>query len=226
MEEIEHAWDIEPKEAIELQERLVRKLILEWDGRSVESVAGVDVHFQGDRAIAAIVIMRYPDMRHLEATRSQVDLAFPYVPGMLAFREGPAVLDAWAHLKRDPDLLMFDAQGIAHPRGFGLAAHLGLVLDRPSIGVAKSRLYGHHEEPGLRKGDREMLVHEQIPAEPIGMVLRTRDKVKPVYVSPGHRMDIPHAVEFTLRCCTRYRLPEPTRWAHRVADGAEFPIHG
>jgi deoxyribonuclease V len=224
MSAVEHMWDIESGQAMDLQDRLRGQLSLDWDGRSVESVAGVDVHFEGGQAAAAIVIMSFPELEGLEAMRAKADLTFPYVPGLLAFREGPAVLAAWEQLGRDPDLLMFDAHGIAHPRGFGLASHLGLLLDKPSIGVAKSKLYGTHEVPGPRKGDSVTLWDERLEGEPLGEVLRTRDEVKPVFVSPGHRIDILHAVDFTLRCCTRYRLPEPTRWAHRVADGADFPL--
>jgi deoxyribonuclease V len=129
-----------------------------------------------------------------------------------------------------PDLLMFDGQGLAHPRGIGIASQMGLWLERPTIGVAKSWLYGRHTEPGLQRGDRADLYDEHVPDAPdhikriIGAVLRTRANTKPVYVSPGHLIDPPHAVEFVLRCCTGYRLPEPTRWAHRVAGGEKLAI--
>ncbi len=222
--DLEHNWDLEPSEAIGLQERLREGLILGCGEGRVSSVAGVDVHFEGQGATAAIVVMGFPGLEPIEAMRGEAKLTFPYIPGLLSFREGPAILEAWRQLKTDPDLLMFDAQGIAHPRRFGLAAHLGLLLDHPSIGVAKSRLYGRHETPGPHRGDRATLWDEADEDEMIGMVLRTQDGVRPLYISPGHRMDVAQAVEFVLRCCTHYRLPEPTRWAHQVAGGASFPL--
>jgi deoxyribonuclease V len=143
---------------------------------------------------------------------------------LLAFREGPVVLAAWKKLKNEPDLLLFDAHGVSHPRGIGLASHMGLWLDRPSIGVAKSKLCGQHEPPGPDRGDRAKLLHDEDRSRVIGMVLRTRREVRPVYVSIGHRIDLPTAVEVVMGCCTKYRLPEPTRWAHRVAGGAQLPV--
>jgi deoxyribonuclease V len=221
--DLAHMWDLEPSEAIRLQERLREGLILEYEEGQIASVAGVDVHYGGHAAVAAIIVMAFPSLEPIEAVRGEAEMTFPYIPGLLSFREGPAVLEAWRQLRTDPDLLMFDAQGIAHPRRFGLAAHLGLLLDHPSIGVAKSRLYGLHETPGPNRGDRAALWDEECKDELIGTVLRTQDGVRPLYVSPGHRMDVAHAVEFVLPCCARYRLPEPTRWAHRVAGGAPFP---
>ena len=218
-----HRWNLTPKEAIRLQRELADRLVLVWDGRDVRSVAGVDVSVQGGRARAAVVVLRFPDLEPIEAATSEVDTVFPYVPGLLTFREGPVILAAWKRLRRKPDLLLFDGQGIAHPRGMGLAAHIGLWLDRPSVGVAKSRLYGAYDPPGRNKGDRTELHDGKDPSQTIGAVVRTRTDVKPVFVSPGHRMDVEHAVRFTLACCTRYRLPETTRWAHRVAGGSAIP---
>jgi len=149
-------------------------------------------------------------------------LVFPYIPGLLSFREGPAVLLAWSKLQNKPELLMFDGQGIAHPRGIGIASQMGLWLERPTIGVAKSRLYGRHEEVGPRRGDRADLLDKS--GNLIGTVLRTRDKSNPLYISPGHLMDVEHAIQFVLDCCTGYRLPEPTRWAHKVAGGETLPM--
>jgi deoxyribonuclease V len=142
------------------------------------------------------------------------------VPGLLAFREGPSILAALATLKAQPDVLIFDAQGLAHPRRMGLAAHLGVVLDIPSVGCAKSRLVGTYRVPGELKGSWEPLVDE---GEVIGAVVRTRGRVRPVFLSVGHRVDLETAIALVLGCTPRYRLPEPTRWAHRVAQGAEFP---
>jgi deoxyribonuclease V len=218
-----HAWGLSPKEAIRVQCNLSRRLVLSWDGRRVTSVAGVDVSVKDRHARAAIVVLSYPDLEPVEGVTADAAAVFPYVPGLLTFREGPVVLAAWERLQSQPDLLLFDGQGIAHPRAMGLAAHIGLWLDRPSLGVAKSRLYGVHEPPGPNRGDITDLIDEKDPERVIGSVLRTRAGVKPLFVSPGHRIDVKRATEFALACCGRYRLPETTRWAHRVAGGAGLP---
>jgi deoxyribonuclease V len=221
-----HSWDLDPQQAIAVQRELRERLVLAWDGRQVGTVGGVDVSVKGELARAAIVVLRYPDLTPVEAATAEAPVSFPYVPGLLTFREGPVVLAAWERLPVKPDLLLFDGQGIAHPRGIGLAAHLGLWLDCPSIGVAKTRLYGVHAEPGSLRGEGAELRPPRDAGAVIGVVLRTRTNVKPVYVSPGHLIDVSHAAEFALRCCTRYRLPETTRWAHRVAGGARLPGRG
>jgi deoxyribonuclease V len=189
----------------------------------VATLGGIDVDLEEDAARAAIVVLRYPDLSPVEGVTADAPLVFPYVPGLLAFREGPAVLAAWDKLQTKPDLLMFDGQGIAHPRGIGIASQLGLWLERPSIGVAKSRLYGFHADPGPRRGDRVELRDERSRSRVIGAVLRTRDKANPLYISPGHLIDLQTSLEFVLKCCTGYRLPEPTRWAHKVAAGEKLP---
>lgn len=221
-----HAWDLEPDEAATVQAEMRERLVLKWDGRAVKTVGGVDMSLKDDRAHAAIVVLHYPDLTPLEGVTGDAPLVFPYIPGLLAFREGPAVLAAWESLNTRPDLLMFDGQGIAHPRGIGIASQMGLWLDRPSIGVAKSRLYGRHQEPGPNRGDFAELHDQRDPSKIIGVVLRSRDKGNPLYVSPGHLIDLPHSLEFVLKCCTGYRLPEPTRWAHRVAAGERLPAKG
>ena len=218
-----HPWSLKPDQAIELQVKLRDQLLLSWDEREVTTVGGVDVGFIDDKARAAIVVFGYPDLTPIDSVKVVEPVDFPYVPGLLAFREGPSVLAAWKQLQTKPDLIMFDAQGIAHPRGIGLASHMGLWLERPSIGVAKSRLYGRHLLPGQERGETAELWDERDPTRIIGMVLRTRNQVNPVFVSPGHLIDINHSVEFVLQCCTRYRLPETTRWAHKVAGGERFP---
>src|SRR3990170_439534 len=149
-----HPWNLSPDAAIALQKELRDRLVLKWDNRSVATVGGVDVSIIGDIARAAIVVLRYPDLSPLASVTADVPLTFPYIPGLLAFREIPAILAAWDRLAQKPDLLLIDGQGIAHPRGMGIASHLGLWLERPTIGVAKSRLYGNHAEPGSNKGDR------------------------------------------------------------------------
>jgi deoxyribonuclease V len=216
-----HSWDLSPKEASEVQAQLREQLVLRWDGRLVHTIAGVDVSISEDLAVCAIVVLAFPSLAPLEGAKAEAPLVFPYIPGLLAFREGPAVLAAWENLKDKPDLLMFDGQGIAHPRGIGIAAQMGLWLDRPTIGVAKSHLFGRYTDPGPRRGDRSELVDKQ--GNIIGSVIRTKDNVKPLFVSPGHLIDVDHAIEFTLACDGGYRLPETTRWAHRVAGGENLP---
>jgi deoxyribonuclease V len=219
-----HAWDLPPNEAVKVQNTLREKLVLAWDGRAITTIGGVDMSLTGEKAHAAIAVFQYPDLKPVEAVTADAPLVFPYIPGLLAFREGPAVLAAWEQLQTKPDLLMFDGQGIAHPRGLGIASHMGLWLERPTIGVAKSRLYGRHAEPGPNKGDTAELHDERNPQQIIGAVLRTRERGNPLYISPGHLIDLPHALEFVLHCATGYRLPEPTRWAHKVAAGEKLPI--
>jgi len=183
-------------------------------------IAGVDVSVKRRQARAAVVCFSLPELAPLEAVTAELPATFPYVPGLLAFREGPVVLAALAALRHTPDLLIFDAQGQAHPRRMGLASHLGVLLDVPSIGCAKSRLVGAYEPLDEQRGAWQPLVDEE---EVIGAVLRTRARVRPVFVSVGHRIDLETAVALVLACALRYRLPEPTRWAHRVAGGACLP---
>jgi len=211
-----HSWEVTPAQAVALQQRLRRQLRLEADLGPVRRVAGVDVSFPGDRAQAAVAILSFPSLQLVDRSLAQLPLAFPYIPGLLSFREGPAVLAAFERLTLWPDLVLFDGQGLAHPRRFGLACHLGLFLDLPSIGCAKSRLCGAHSEPGPAKGDWVPLYDG---GEVIGAVVRTHPGQRPLYVSPGHRMDLPTAISYVLVCCTGRRLPETTRWAHRLCQG-------
>jgi len=187
----------------------------------IAAVAGVDVGFRGDTARAAVVVLGFPGLELVDYTLAEVEVAFPYVPGLLAFREGPAVLAAMERLRTWPDVLIFDAHGLAHPRRLGLASHLGVILDWPSIGCAKSLLFGRADEPGNRQGDWKPVLDGE---ETIGAAVRTRPGVRPVYVSIGHRVDLPTAIDLVLRCTLGYRLPETTRYAHKVAGGAKFPI--
>jgi len=217
-----HSWSLTPQEAARIQTELRSRLILTWDKRPVTTIGGVDVSIKTESTRAAIVVLSYPDLTPLEGVLADTPLIFPYIPGLLAFREGPAVLAAWAMLQNKPDLLMFDGQGIAHPRGIGIASHMGLWLERPTIGVAKSRLYGKHTEVGPGRGDRADLLDKQ--GNVIGAVLRTRERTNPLYISPGHLMDVETATEFVQACLTSYRLPEPTRWAHKVAGGEKLPV--
>lgn len=216
-----HPWDLSPVQARALQEQLATRVRVQPLREPVRWVAGVDVSVKGTLARAAVVLLSFPALEPEEAVTAERPIAFPYVPGLLAFREGPAVLAALERLNGRPDLLIFDAQGVAHPRRMGLATHLGVLLDRPAVGCAKSRLCGEHDEPRPERGSWVPLSDG---GEVIGAVVRTRERVRPVFVSVGHRVTLEDAIGMVLRCCTRYRLPEPTRWAHRVAGGTAPPL--
>jgi len=211
-----HPWDIKPAEARAIQRELARRVVLEDRFSLVRTVCGVDISFKNNIARAACVILRFPGFEPVECSIHLSPVKFPYVPGLLSFREIPALLPALEKLKVDPDLLLVDGQGYAHPRRFGLASHLGLISDKPTVGCAKSRLLGIFREPGVEKGSMEYLYDGD---EIIGVALRTRDNVKPVFVSVGHNISLHSAVRFVLDCCTMYRTPEPIRLAHLVAGG-------
>jgi deoxyribonuclease V len=213
-----HSWNLSPTEAIALQQELRTRLILNDQLGIVRRVAGVDVGFEGGGTLtrAAVAVLRYPELEVLETAIARRPTEFPYIPGLLSFRELPAVLDALEQLREPPDLLLCDGQGIAHPRRLGIASHLGLLVDIPSIGVAKTRLCGMHDPPPDRRGSWVPL---RVKNEIIGAVLRTRSGVKPLYISPGHRISLETALAYVMACCTRYRLPETTRHAHRLASG-------
>lgn len=215
-----HAWDVSPKEAIEIQHALQNHLNLKDDFGAIKTVAGVDVGFEKNNTItrAAIAVLDFESLELIESSIARRPTSFPYIPGLLSFREIPAVLQAMLELKAAPDLLLCDGQGIAHPRRFGIAAHLGLLTDIPAVGVAKSRLIGTHDEVPLEKGSHVPLMDKD---EQIGVVLRTRTNVKPLYISPGHRVSIDTARQLVMQCVTRYRIPETTRWAHRLASGVQ-----
>jgi len=208
-----HRWNLAPKAAIRLQDKLASRVRVERLKRKVRLVAGVDVAFGSDgaRCIAGVVVYELDTSRTVEQTWAVRPVRFPYIPGLLSFREAPAALAAIRKLKHEPDLFIFDAQGLAHPRRLGLASHVGLLMDRPSIGCAKSRLCGAHEEPPDQPGRFAPLIDQ---GRLVGAVLRTRVGVKPVFVSVGHRVTLDEAVHWVTTCATRYRLPEPTRRAH------------
>ena len=221
-----HEWDLSPAQAIALQ-RALAGAVLRADRfgpggrRAIRRVAGVDAAFaDGGRVIrAAAVMLEYPGLVLTDQVLVERPTTFPYVPGLLSFREVPALLEALGQLPAAPDLILCDGHGYAHPRRFGLACHLGLWLDTPTIGVAKSRLTGAHDEPGPAKGDVAWLLagKGERPRERLGAVLRTRERVKPVFVSAGHRISLRTALALTLACATRYRLPEPTRLADKLS---------
>lgn len=214
---VTHPWLVTPAEARALQEALQVRVEAADRLPAIRHVAGVDVGFEADGRLtrAAVVVLSYPALTPVDQAVARQPTAFPYVPGLLSFRELPAVLAAIEQLQILPDLYLCDGQGLAHPRRFGLACHLGVLLDAPAIGVAKTRLTGSHVEPPAEKGGWVPLLDGETV---IGAVVRTRSRVRPVYVSVGHRVSLETAVSLTLACTTRYRLPETTRQAHRLAS--------
>lgn len=213
-----HPWDVSVAEAKHIQVELAQLVSLEDRFEVPRFVAGVDVGFEEKGRItrAAIAVLSYPELQLVDQSVVRTKTSFPYVPGYLSFRELPAVLAALDRLTTLPDMFLCDGQGIAHPRRFGIACHLGLLTDIPSIGVAKSRLIGTFREPGIEKGAQSKLYDKD---QCIGTVLRTRKSVKPLFVSPGHRISIATVPTWVLNCTTRYRLPETTRHAHKLASG-------
>lgn len=219
---VSHPWDVTPAEARAIQTALRDRVVIEDRVGQISTVAGIDVGFEEKGAItrAAIAILSYPDLTLVEHRVARRPTCFPYVPGLLSFREVPPVLEALDKLERTPDVILCDGQGFAHPRRFGLACHVGVLLDLPSIGVAKSRLIGTHGEVPDKRGHCIPLIDK---GESIGAVLRTRVGVRPIYVSIGHRVRLETAVGLVMNCTTRYRLPETTRWADRIASGRAAP---
>lgn len=211
-----HDWNLKPEEAIALQKVMAAEVITDQplDLDRIERVAGVDVSVKENVSQAAVVVLTYPGLEVIETVQAQAPTPFPYIPGLLSFREGPVLETAFENLQHTPDVFIFDGMGIMHPRRLGIASHMGLWLDRPTIGCGKTRLVGKFEEPGPEKGERSPLYHY---GEQLGVVLRTRTNVKPVFISVGHRADLESAVELILRCTPKHRLPEPVRQAHKAA---------
>jgi deoxyribonuclease V len=212
-------WDVTPAEARALQRELAGHVRCEDDLPPVRFVGGVDVSMQrfATEGFASVVVLSFPALEVVEISTVRMPLAMPYVPGLLSFRELPLVLTAWDRLALKPDLVMVDGHGIAHPRGLGIASHLGLALDRPTIGCAKSILVGKHEELGPMRGDRQPLVYK---GQTVGYALRTKNYVNPLYIACGHRISHDTAIRWVLECDRGYRLPEPTRQAHIAANAA------
>lgn len=211
-----HSWNVTPVEARELQNRLRTQVIMADQFGTINTVAGVDIGLKKDIARASVVVLSFPELQVVDSEVAESPVRFPYVPGLLSFREIPPLLTAFSQLQTEPDLVIVDGQGVAHPRRFGLASHLGLILDKPTIGCAKSRLCGRYEEPGQEQGSYTDLIDKD---EVIGAVVRTRTNVSVVYVSIGHRISLDSARTLTLACCRGYRLPETTRHAHKTASG-------
>ncbi len=212
-----HPWNVGYRRAVAIQQNLRKQLILRPKTGDMRLIAGADAsyHKRDDLFFGAVVVFSLKPWEIVEEAVSWGHISFPYIPGLLTFREAPILLKAFRKLKSRPDLIIFDSQGIAHPRGLGLASHMGLILDTPSIGCAKTRLIGDYRDPGLRAGSRTSLTQG---GKRLGTVLRTRGGVKPIFVSPGHMIDHREAVRWVLRCCRGYRLPEPTRQAHILVN--------
>ncbi len=209
---IEHSWTLTPSAAIALQQRLRKKVRASSTLRpnQIKTIAGADCAFDqtGRYGFAGVVVYRYPELEVVRRVGRRSKVTFPYVPGLLSFREAPLLLAAIEKLDKLPDLFIFDGQGIAHPRRIGIASHMGLLLDRPSIGCAKSRLIGEHRAPRQKPGSSTPLT---IDGEQVGNVLRTKRGCKPVYISVGHRINLAQATEIVLKCVGKYRIPIPTR---------------
>ncbi len=214
-----HSWDVSYKEAINIQQTLREKLILYDDGipDKIKTITGADISYSrgSDLFFAAVVLFEFPSMEVIEETSFTERVSFPYIPGLLSFREGLPLLKAFKKLRIVPDVAIFDGQGIAHPRGFGLASHMGLFLNIPTIGCAKTKLAGKYDEPGNEVGDySDLILNDRI----VGAVLRTKKNVKPVFVSQGHRIGLQRAVDVVLSSCVGYKLPEPSRKAHLTVN--------
>lgn len=215
-----HGWQLSTTEAIEMQRRLAAEVSrANNEVINPRFIAGVDISVRRghDIATASAVVLSYPELEVVETKVARGRLDFPYIPGLLSFREIPLTLAAFEMLSITPDLILVDGQGIAHPRRIGIASHLGLFLDIPAIGCAKSLLCGSHETPGAEPGSYSEIIDR---GETIGAALRTKASVKPVYVSIGHKIDLPTAIYWVMKCCRGYRLPEPTRLAHQLAKSS------
>jgi deoxyribonuclease V len=213
-----HSWQVSTKQAIEIQKKLAGEVSRTGSVSTPHFIAGVDISVNrfSKTGTGAVVVLSYPDLQVVETQVVTDRVVFPYVPGLLSFREAPLLLAAFEKIKIKPDIIMVDGQGIAHPRRCGIASHLGLLLGISTIGCAKSRLCGEHEIPGIKAGSFTELKDD---GEVIGAVLRTRENVKPLYISIGHMIDLPVAIKWVMACYRGYRLPEPTRLAHQAAGG-------
>jgi len=213
-----HSWQLSTSQAIEMQHRLAAQVSRNSEVITPHFIAGVDISVGKGQEMATgtVVVLSYPELEVVETKVARGRLDFPYIPGLLSFRESPLTLAACERLVITPDLILVDGQGVAHPRRFGLASHLGLLLDTPTIGCAKSLLCGSHEEPEVEPGSYAEVTDG---GEIIGVALRTKPGVKPVYVSTGHKIDLQTAIHWVMKCCRGYRLPEPTRLAHLAAGG-------
>ncbi|MFZ6017012.1 MAG: deoxyribonuclease V [Nitrospirota bacterium] len=207
-------WPEDITEAREIQEILRKKVRIIPLRKSPEYIAGVDAAFFEDKVIGVACLYKYPEIIPVEDAYAVTKVSFPYIPGLLSFREGPVIIKAINNLNIKPDIILFDSQGIAHPKGLGIASHIGVLLNIPTIGCAKSRLIGEYKEPGFKKGNWSSLKYSGKTA---GAVLRTRNNVRPVFVSPGHWINLKDSIKIVLRCTDKYRIPEPLRRADFIS---------
>lgn len=219
-----HEWNVTPTRAVELQNEWCSKLQIQAPQSEIKTIAGCDISFNkySETIYAGIVVLNIETKQVIESAGVITTAKFPYIPGLLSFREVPALLEVWEKLQTEPDAVMLDGQGIAHPRRMGIGAHFGLLVNRPTMGCAKTVLVGKFDPPAIERGNWSPMIHR---GETIGAAVRTKNKVQPVYVSPGHLMDLPTVIDLVLRCDGGYRIPEPTRQAHlqvnqmRLQDG-------
>jgi len=216
-------WPRDRERIREIQEEVRKRLRIMPLKRPPSLIAGVDASFFDDRIACAASLFGFPSLEHLEDSAVVTEAAFPYITGLLSFREGPAVIKALKGLTKRPDLLIFDGQGIAHPKGLGIAAFMGALLDMPSIGAAKTRLVGEYKEPGMMRGERSPLIYNGVE---VGAVVRTRDNVRPLFISPGHLIDIEGSVRIVLASASRYRLTEPIRHADMLSKRMKREMQG
>jgi deoxyribonuclease V len=214
-----HSWNLSPKEAMALQKQLASEVVLKPLPGKITSVVGADVGYrrEGNTGVAALAVYTFPGLELRELVIIEGRIAYPYFPGLLSFRETPLLLEAFEHLRERVDVVLCDGQGVAHPRRLGLASHLGLWLNLPTVGCAKTKLVGTHGKVGPERGQYRSLLYR---GDRIGVVLRTRTKVKPLYVSPGHLAEVKSSRRLVVRCCPKYRLPEPIRRAHLAVQRA------
>lgn len=217
---MEHTWNLTPQEAINLQKKLRQEIILEPFIKDIRYLAGCDIsmNLYSTKVFAGFVILSYPELEMVDHAVIEDTVVFPYIPGLLSFREIPPLLKAWNNLKIKPDIICVDGVGIAHPRRMGIATHLGLALDMPTIGISKSLLTGTYENLGETKGSSAYLVDSYDPTAIIGIALRTKDKVNPVFISPGYKVILEDAERIIRTCIGKYRIPEPTRLAHEMVN--------
>ncbi len=220
-----HSWNLSYSQAVDLQKHLAHKVQFTPLKKSPKLIAGIDCAFSKNakKIIACVVVLKLPDFELIETATAVRKVTIPYIPGLLSFREAPACIASVEKLKKEPDIFIIDGQGVAHPRRLGLAAHLGLFFDKPTIGCAKSRLIGKFEDPPLEKGTYSLLkdkksIKRETRYEVVGAVVRTRTNVKPAFVSVGHKCTLDNAINWTLKCAIKYRLPEPTRLAHQLVS--------
>lgn len=220
-QKIEHKWDVSLSKAKEIQNRLKKKVKVQPLKKAIQIIAGIDTAFENKKGLCftALVLLSYPELAIIEELYVVEKIKFPYIPDYLSFREGPSITKALIRLTMNPDLLMFDGQGIAHPRQMGIASHIGVLFGTPAIGCAKSRLTGKYDEVGRKKGDFSSLFSDK--EKKIGVVLRTKENVKPLFVSPGHLIDIKTSMGIVLKTAKKYRLPEPTRLADKLSKKAK-----